>query len=50
MLNQLFPVYFIKARYPDELALGIHQAMAQVFIFATHSLEHVLGARYERVG
>ena len=50
MLNQLFSVYFIKSRYPDELALGVHQAMAQVVIFATHSLEHVLGAWHERVG
>ena len=50
MLDQLFPVYFIKPRYPDKLALGIYQAMAQVFIFATHGLEHILGARCERVG
>jgi hypothetical protein len=49
MLDQLFPVYFIEPRYPDKLALGIYQAMAQVFIFATHGLEHILGARCERV-
>jgi hypothetical protein len=28
MLDQLFPVYFIEPRYPDKLALGVHQAVA----------------------
>ena len=28
VLNQLFPVYFIKPSYPNELALGIDQAIA----------------------
>ena len=50
VLDQLFPVYFIKPRYPDELALGIHQAITQVFVFATHGFQHVLGTRSERVG
>jgi hypothetical protein len=50
VLDQLFPVYFIKPRYPDKLALGIHQAIAEVFVFATHGFQHVLGARSERVG
>lgn len=50
VLDQLFSVYFIKPRYPDKLALGIHQAIAQVFVFATHGFQHVLGARSERVG
>jgi hypothetical protein len=50
MLDQFFSVYFIKPRYPDKLALGIYQPMAEVFIFATHGLEHVLGARWKRVG
>ena len=50
VLDQLFPVYFIKPRYPDKLALGIHQAIAQVFVFATHGFQHVLGTRSDRVG
>ena len=50
MLDQLFPVYFVKPRYPDKLALGVHQAIAQVFVLATHGFQHVLGTRNERVG
>jgi len=50
VLDQLFPVYFIEPRYPDKLALGIHQAIAQVFVFATHGFQHVLRARSDRIG
>ena len=50
MLDQLFPVYFIEPRYPDKLALGIHQTIAQVFVFAAHGFQHVLGTRSDRVG
>jgi hypothetical protein len=50
VLDQLFSIYFIKPRDPDKLALGIHQAVAEVFVFATHGFQHVLGARSERVG
>jgi hypothetical protein len=50
VLDQLFPVYFIKPRYPDKLALGVHQAVAQVFVLATHGFQHVLGIRGERIG
>jgi hypothetical protein len=50
VLDQLLPIYFIKPRYPDKLALGIHKAIAQVFVFATHGFQHVLGARSDRVG
>lgn len=47
MLNQLLPVYFIELRYPDKLTLGVHQAVAQVFIFTAHSLEHILRTGYD---
>lgn len=50
VLDQLFPVYFIEPRYPDKLALGVHQAIAQVFILATHGFQQVLGTRSERIG
>ena len=50
MLDQLFSIYFIKPRDPDKLALGVHQAVAEVFVFAPHGFQHVLGARSERVG
>ena len=50
VLDQLFPVYFVEPRYPDELALGVDQAVSQLLVFAAHGLEHVLGTRCERVG
>jgi len=42
VLDQLFPVYLVEPRYPDELALSVDEAVAQLFVFAAHGLEHVL--------
>lgn len=50
MLDELFPVNFVEPGYPDVLALGIDQAVAQLFILAPHGLEHILRARHQRIG
>ena len=50
MLDELFPVNFIEPGYSDVLPLGIDQAVAELFVFAPHGLEHVLRARCQRIG
>jgi len=50
VLDELLPVNFVEPGYPDVLALGIHQAVAQLFILAPHGLEHILRARHQRIG
>jgi len=42
VLDELFPVDLVEPRYPDVLALGVHQAVAELFVFSPHGLEHIL--------
>ena len=47
VLDELFPVNFIELGYPDVLTLGIHQAVAELFILVLHGLEYILQAQHK---